>query len=81
MSEIRVSVGQQQNAVKVIASSTGSAAGKLAVIATDVDTTNRANRTLLMYDSATDTYIHVDPAQIVDLADNVDNESYDAGTF
>ena len=47
----------------------------------DVDITNRANRTFLMYDSATQTYVHVDAAQIVDLSDNVDNDSYDAGTF
>ena len=47
----------------------------------DVDVTARANRTLIMYDSATQKYLHVDPAQIVDLADSTDDDAYDAGTF
>ena len=47
----------------------------------DVDVTARANRTLIMYDSATQKYLHVDPAQVVDLADSVDDDAYDAGTF
>ena len=80
MAEIRVSVGQQQNAIKVITSGKGSS-GNLAQIATDIDTTARANITFLMYNAATQTYIHVPADQIVDLADNVDNDSYDAGTF
>ena len=80
MAEIRVSVGQQQNAIKVVASGKGSS-GNLAQIATDIDTTARANNTILIYNSATQTYIHVPASQIVDLADNVDDGSYDAGTF
>ncbi len=47
----------------------------------DVDVTARVNRTLIMYDSATQKYLHVDPAQVVDLADSVDDDAYDAGTF
>ena len=47
----------------------------------DVDVTARANRTLIMYDSASQKYLHVDPAQVVDLADSVDDDAYDAGTF
>ena len=47
----------------------------------DVDVTSRANRTLIMYDSPSQKYLHVDPAQIVDLADSVDDDAYDAGTF
>jgi hypothetical protein len=79
MGEIRVRVGQQ-NAIRV--ASTGSvASGPLAQIANDIDITSRANRTFLMYDAATQSYIHIDAAQIVDLADNIDDESYDAGTF
>lgn len=80
MAEIRVSVGQQQNAIKVVASGKGTI-GNLAQIATDIDTTARANNTILIYNSATQTYIHVPASQIVDLADNVDDGSYDAGTF
>ena len=47
----------------------------------DVDVTARANRTLIMYDATTQKYLHVDPAQIVDLADSVDDDAFDAGTF
>jgi len=79
MAEIRVRVGQQ-NAVR-IASTGAVTTGPLAQMATDVDTTARANRTFLMYDSASQSYIHVPADQILDLADNIDDESYDAGTF
>jgi len=78
MANIRVRVGQRQGQ-KVIASN--KAAPNSISSATDVDITGRANRTLLMYDSLTGTYKHVDTAQIVDLADGVDDESFDAGTF
>ncbi len=47
----------------------------------DVDVSARANRTLIMYDATSQKYLHVDPAQIVDLADSVDDDAYDAGTF
>ena len=47
----------------------------------DIDVTNRADNTFLMYDSNTDKYLHVDAAQIVDLADSVDDDAFDAGTF
>ena len=47
----------------------------------DVDVSSRANRTLIMYDASTQKYLHVDPAQIVDLADSVDDDAFDAGTF
>ena len=47
----------------------------------DVDVSSRANRTLIKYDASTQKYLHVDPAQIVDLADSVDDDAYDAGTF
>ena len=47
----------------------------------DVDVTARANRTFIMYDSGSQKYLHVDAAQIVDLADSVDDDAFDAGTF
>ena len=47
----------------------------------DIDITNRADNTFLMYHSSTDKYLHVDAAQIVDLADSVDDDAFDAGTF
>lgn len=79
MADIRVKVGQQ-NAIKILSSST-TKFGPLSEIATDIDITNRANRTFLMYNSTTGKYEHIDAAQIVDLADSVDDDSYDAGTF
>jgi hypothetical protein len=78
MANIRVRVGQR-TAQKVIASN--KAAANSVGSATDVDTTNRANNTVLMYDATTGTYKHVDTAQIVDLSDGVDDDSFDAGTF
>ena len=77
--EIIVKVGQQ-DAINVT-SSVAQSTGPLAAIATDVDITNRGNRTFLMYNSATGKYEHIDAAQIVDLADNIDDDSYDAGSF
>ena len=78
MANIRVRVGQRTGQ-KVIASN--KAATNTISGATDVDIAGRANNTLLMYDAATGTYKHVDTAQIVDLADGVDDDSFDAGTF
>ena len=34
-----------------------------------------------MYDADSDKYLHVDAAQIVDLADSVDDDAFYAGTF
>ena len=47
----------------------------------DINVDARADRTLLMFDASTQKYIHVDPAQVVDLADSTDDDAYDAGTF
>ena len=47
----------------------------------DINVDARADRTLLMFDAASQKYIHVDPAQVVDLADSTDDDAYDAGTF
>jgi len=77
--EIIVQVGQQ-DAINVT-SSISQSSGPLSDIATDIDITNRANRTFLMYNSSTGKYEHVDAAQIVDLSDNIDDDSYDAGNF
>lgn len=80
--QVTVRIGQQ-NAIKVVAANSSAATTTLESLEKigDVDITNRANNTLIMYDSLTQTYKHVDPAQILDLADAVDNESIDYGTF
>jgi hypothetical protein len=77
MATIKVRVGQK-NGVKVVASNTSvstSAVGS----ASDVDTGARATNTFLMYDGTE--YIHVDASQIMDLADTVDNDTIDYGSF
>lgn len=78
MANIRVRVGQRQG-VKIISSN--KAAASTVGGSSDVDAGARANRTFLMWDSTSSKYIHVDAAQVVDLADNVDDDAYDAGTF
>ena len=75
-----VRVGQQ-NAIKVIASNKVATTAEVISMdsITDVDTGDRAVNTLLMY-NGTD-YVHVDPARIMDLADNVVDQAVDYGGF
>lgn len=76
---IIVRVGQT-NATKVVASNVAaSAAGTLEAIASDVTSTGRSTNTFLMYDGSD--YIHVDASQIMDLADTVDDDTIDYGSF
>lgn len=82
MSGIKVRIGQQ-NAIKVVAANSSATTLTLESLEDvgDIDTTNRVNNTLIMWDSASETYKHVDPSQILDLADNIDNDAIDYGTF
>lgn len=76
---IVVRVGQT-NATKVVASNVAaSAAGTLVTIASDVLDTGRAANTFLMYNGSD--YVHVDASQIMDLADTVDDDTIDYGSF
>ena len=81
---ITVRIGQRT--VKKVVASEKAATTTLATLqeleqVQDIDVTSRADNTFLMYDANTDKYLHVDAAQIVDLADSVDDEAFDAGTF
>ena len=81
---ITIRIGQRT--VKKVVASEKAATTTLATLqeleqVQDIDVTNRADNTFLMYDSTTDKYLHVDAAQIVDLADSVDDDAFDAGTF
>jgi len=81
---ITVRIGQRT--IKKVVASEKAATTTLATLqeleqVQDIDVTNRADNTFLMYDSTTDKYLHVDAAQIVDLADSVDDDAFDAGTF
>jgi hypothetical protein len=78
MANIRVRVGQRQ-AVKVAASNK---AGAFSIAAsTDVNSDARGDNTILMFDSATGKYIHVTPADVVDLVDGVEDDEVDFGEW
>ena len=81
---ITVRIGQRT--VKKVVASEKAATTTLATLqeleqVQDIDVTQRADNTFLMYDADTQKYLHVDAAQIVDLADSVDDDAFDAGTF
>jgi len=80
---IKVRVGQ--NSARKVVSSQRSAASAASLdkieSIQDVDITAREGNTLLMFDSTDNKYKHVDPAQILDLADLVDDDAFDGGTF
>ncbi len=81
---ITVRIGQRT--VKKVVASEKAATTTLATLqeleqVQDIDVTSRADNTFLMYDADTEKYLHVDAAQIVDLADSVDDDAFDAGTF
>ena len=81
---ITVRIGQRT--VKKIVASEKAATTPLATLqeleqVQDIDVSQRADNTFLMYDTGSQKYLHVDAAQIVDLADSVDDDAFDAGTF
>jgi hypothetical protein len=47
----------------------------------DVDNTNKTNNSVLLYDASTGKYIHVDPSEILDRADGVNDDSLDYGSY
>ena len=81
---ITIRIGQRT--VKKVVASEKAATTTLATLqeleqVQDIDVSQRADNTFLMYDTSTQKYLHVDAAQIVDLADSVDDDAFDAGTF
>ena len=81
---ITVRIGQRT--VKKVVASEKAATTTLATLqeleqVQDIDITSRVDTTFLMFDTTSQKYLHVDAAQIVDLADSVDDDAYDAGTF
>ena len=81
---ITVRIGQRT--IKKVVASEKAATTTLATLqeleqVQDIDISQRVDNTFLMYDADTDKYLHVDAAQIVDLADSVDDDAFDAGTF
>ena len=81
---ITIRIGQRT--IKKVVASEKAATTTLATLqeleqVQDIDVTQRADNTFLMYDTTSQKYLHVDAAQIVDLADSVDDDAFDAGTF
>ena len=81
---ITIRIGQRT--IKKIVASEKAATTTLATLqeleqVQDIDITSRADNTFLMFDTTSQKYLHVDAAQIVDLADSVDDDAFDAGTF
>jgi hypothetical protein len=75
-----VRVGQQ-NAIKVVASNQSAAVGTLDQMSDvgDVNITDRATNTVMLFNGTE--YVHVTAAQILDLADNTDDDAIDYGGF
>jgi len=75
-----VRVGQQ-NAIKVVASNQSAAVGTVDQMSNvgDVNTTDRATNTVMLFNGTE--YVHVTAAQILDLADNTDDDAIDYGGF
>lgn len=47
----------------------------------DVNTQNRSNNSVLMYNASTGKYDHVHPYEVLDRSDGVDDGSLDYGTY
>ena len=47
----------------------------------DVDVTNIQNNQVIMYDQVTQKYKFVNPSEILDRADDVDNNAIDFGSY
>jgi hypothetical protein len=47
----------------------------------DVDVSNIANNYVMMYDASTNTYKFVHPSEVLDRADDVDDDSLDYGSY
>ena len=75
-----VRVGQQ-NAIKVVASNQSAAVGTVDQMSSvgDVNITDRATNTVMLFNGTE--YVHVTAAQILDLADNTDDDAIDYGGF
>ena len=81
---ITIRIGQRT--IKKVVASEKAATTTLATLqeleqVQDIDITSRTDNTFLMFDTTSQKYLHVDAAQIVDLADSVDDDALDAGTF
>lgn len=64
MSSIKVRVGQQ-NAIKIIASNSSSGSGTKLSDISDVDTTGKADKFVLVYNASINKYQFVDPDQVL----------------
>ena len=75
---ITIRIGQRT--IKKVVASEKAATTTLATLqeleqVQDIDITSRTDNTFLMFDTTSQKYLHVDAAQIVDLADSVDDDA------
>ena len=75
-----VRVGQQ-NAIKVVASNQSAAVGTVENVANigGVNTSDRATNTIMLYNGTE--YVHITARKLVDLADGVEDDAFDYGSF
>ena len=75
-----VRVGQQ-NAIKIVASNQSAAVGTVDQMSSvgDVNTGDRATNTIMLFNGTE--YVHVTARKIVDLADGVEDDAFDYGSF
>ena len=71
----------QQNAIKVVASNQSAAVGTVDQVSSigDVNVTERVSNTFMMYNGTE--YVHVNAAEIMDLADSASDDAVDYGGF
>ena len=71
----------QQNAIKVVSSNQSAAVGTVDQMSSvgDVNIGDRSTNTFLMYNGTE--YVHVDAAEILDLADTISDDTIDYGGF
>ena len=75
--DVKVSTERQISSIEVNTTPRLSSLGEIE----DIDTSNLQNNRILIYNSSTQKYEFVDPSEILDRADGVDDGSLDYGNY
>ena len=75
--DVKVSTERQISSIEVDTAPRLSSLGEIE----DIDTSNLQNNRILIYNSSTQKYEFVDPSEILDRADGVDDGSLDYGNY
>jgi hypothetical protein len=75
--DVKVSTKREISSIEVNTTPRLSSLGEIE----DIDTSNLQNNGILIYNSSTQKYEFVDPAEILDRADGVDDGSLDYGNY